>query len=334
MKNTIICCIFCLLLSSCSKTLFTESTQNPLSLYDEFWTHVNDNYIFFQEKEVDWEDVYQKYSKNLSEHSSEEELLQAMENSLLELKDAHNVIRTPFRASKKYNYTEGYAVHFSPELVEEKYIKGNFAEERSFRYGAIDEESIYIYVPKMESIHQLRNLIRNLVVEQSKNLIIDVRNNGGGNSNPVPELLGDFVDKETLLGSYIEKSGPKREDETVPLPVYAFPSPDYHFDIKVALLINRAGYSATSYLAGMCKGLDNFTLFGQVTGGGAGGNAGYELSNGWELAISVSDFIDKQGNTIELGVQPDIEVINQESDISNGVDVMLEAAIDHLRSGG
>ena len=165
------------------------------------------------------------------------------------LRDAHNVIRTPFRQSKVYNFRDGYEIHFSPELVESKYIEGELASEKSFKYGNIDNQTIYIHVPKMEYIYSLQKLIRRLVNEETKNLIIDVRNNSGGNSNPVPELLGDFVTEKTLLGSYIEKSGPKREDETEPVPMYALPSADYHFDIQVFILINRGCYSATSYLA-------------------------------------------------------------------------------------
>ena len=199
--------------------------------------------------------------------------------------------------------------------------------ELMFNYF-IDEETIYIYIPKMENIFSLQQLIRQLVNDKTKNLILDVRGNGGGNSNPVPEMLGDFVTEKTLLGSYIEKSGPQREDETNPVPIYAVPSEDYHFDIQVFVLINRGCYSATSYLAGMTNNLTNFTLVGQVTGGGGGGNAGFELSNGWALAISVSDFIDVNGITIENGVSPHISIENQASDISNRQDVMLEKVLE------
>ena len=328
MKNLILLSIISILLSSCSKEITISSEHHPTALYDEFWNHVNDNYIYFDEKEVDWNEVYKSYSPTINANTSEEELLQAMENSLLELRDGHNLLRTPFRQSKVYNFRAGYEIHFSPELVENKYINGKLSTEKSFKYGNIDDKTIYIQVPKMEYIYSLRKLIRRLVNDETKNLIIDVRNNGGGNSNPVPELLGDFVTEKTLLGSYIEKSGPRREDETAPIPIYAIPSAEYHFDIQVFVLINRGGFSATSYWAGMVDDLPNFTLVGQITGGGGGGNAGFELSNGWALAVSVSDFIDAKGKTIELGVSPDIAIENSESDILNGRDLMLDKVLE------
>lgn len=328
MKNLILFSIISILSFSCSKETAIPSNQNPIDLYNEFWHHVNDNYIYFDEKEVDWNEVYNTYSSTLNINTSGEELLEVMENSLLVLRDGHNLIRTPFRQSKIYNFKEGYEIHFSPELVESNYVDGELSLSNSFKYGNIDDETIYIQIPKMEYFYSLRKLIRQLINDKTKNLILDVRNNGGGNSNPVPELLGDFVKEKTLLGSYIEKSGPRREDETTPIPIYAIPSEDYHFDIQVFILINRGGFSATSYLAGMCNQLSNFTLVGQVTGGGGGGNAGFELSNGWALAISVSDFIDVNGETIENGVKPHVEVENSASDILNGRDIMLEKVLE------
>lgn len=330
MKNLILFSIIAILLSSCSKETTISSNQNPIGLYDEFWHHVNDNYIYFDEKEVDWNEVYKIYGSTIHVNTSEEELLEAMENSLLVLRDGHNLIRTSFRQSKVYNFKEGYEIHFSPQLVEDKYIDGDLSLEKSFKYGNIDNETIYIQIPKMEYIYDLQKLIRQLIKDETKNLILDVRNNGGGNSNPVPKMLGDFVKEKTLLGSYIEKSGPNRKDETAPIPIHAIPSEDYHFDIQVFILMNRGGFSATSYLAGMCNNLPNFTLVGQITGGGGGGNAAFELSNGWGLAVSVSDFIDTKGETIENGVSPHIEIENSESDILNGRDLMLEKVLELL----
>jgi len=160
-----------------------------------------------------------------------------------------------------------------------------------------------------------------------KRLIIDLRDNSGGDSNDVPELLNDFVDERTYLGSYIEKSGPKRTDETDPIDVFAEPDLNFNFDQDVKILINRKCFSATSYMAAMCKNLINFKLVGQITGGGGGGNAGFELSNGWLVAISVSDFIDKEGRSIELGVEPDVFIENNAADLNQNIDRMLEEAL-------
>ena len=181
---------------------------------------------------------------------------------------------------------------------------------------------------KMAHVFNLRKIWRDKINENTNCLIIDLRDNSGGDSDPIPTIYGDFVTNETFLGSYIEKSGPAREDETDPIGINATPSTNFHFDGQVIVLINRSGYSATSYMAAMTKALPNATVIGQITGGGGGGNMAFELSNGWIIGVSVSDFLDINGKTIEFGVSPDIEIENTESDIVQGRDIMLEKAIE------
>lgn len=322
---------FVFLCSSCAQSNFISEDYDPLFIFDEFWNHVDQNYIYFDEKEVDWNEVYSTYAPTLNENSTQEELLVAIENSMFTLKDAHNIIRTPLRNGLHYDYDQGYEIHFSESLIENTYVKNEFQTQDIIKYGLIDDQTLYIYLPEMQYIYTLRNLLRQEIGDQITSVILDVRNNRGGNSNPVPQMLGDFVKEKTYLGAYIEKSGPKREDETLPIPVYAEPSDEFFFDVDVFVLTNRTCFSATSYLAAMCKGLSNFTLVGQVTGGGGGGNAGFELSNGWSIAISVSDFIDKEGRSIELGVEPNEEIENAKEDIENGRDRMLEKVLELIK---
>ena len=315
--------------TSCSKEIHLGEAYNKQDQYHEFWQYVDQHYIYFDEKNVDWDHILEREMSILNPDDTEEKLLVAMENSLLELKDAHNVIRTPFRNSKGYNFTDGYDVHFSLDLVNKHYFDNQLKTSNNyFSHGNIDEKTTYIHLSKMLYIRSFHKLVRTLITDKTENLIIDLRNNGGGDSNPIPHFLGDFVDEKTKLGAYIEKSGPDRLDETEPINIYAEPNPDFNSDVNVFILINRKGYSATSYFAAMAKGLDHFTLVGQVTGGGGGGNAAYELSNGWIVSVSVSDFIDKEGQSIENGVRPDIEIENTIEDLENGYDKILETVLD------
>lgn len=330
MKNILFIALCLSLLSSCSKDNYI--LDDPLFVYDEFWNYTNDNYIYFDEKNVNWQDVYDKHGISINENSTENDLYIAIQNSLLELEDAHNWLSTPDGVAEVYDITTGFEVHYDPQLVEDKYINGDFLEERIFSYATIEDSILYVRVPDMGFMLTLRRLLREQLTDGNiKSVIIDLRDNSGGDSNDVPNLLGDYVDEKTFLGSYIEKSGPAREDETDDIPVFAVPNSEFNFDQEVILLINRRCFSATSYMAAMCKGLEKFTLVGQVTGGGGGGNAGFELSNGWVVALSVSDFVDKEGKSIELGVEPDEFIENTADDIANGIDKMLEKAIEIAR---
>lgn len=312
-------------LCSCSTSRMDQT--EPRQVFDEFWTWVDENYIYFEEKAVDWDSVYQVYAEDVELIGTDEELFALMEQALLTLKDSHNRLESPFRRAKTHPFTEGYEVHFSDALVSERYLSDSLGSQGNLSWGLLQDSIGYIYLSDFTRYSAFRSVMEDMASREVSKLIVDVRSNGGGDSNAVPALLSVLVEEETLLGSYIEKSGPARDHVTAPIAERAYPDPDFHFSIPVVVLINRGSYSATSYFAAMIKGLPGVTIMGQRTGGGGGGNLGYQLSNGWLVAVSVSDFLDKEGQSIEPGVLPDVWVENTAADITAGRDRMLERAI-------
>lgn len=307
---------------------FAQSTTgNAKVLFDEFWTFVDKNYIYFDAKKVDWDAVYQKYSPSINAQTTEDELFAIMDAAVVELKDAHSLLVKPKKVGTQYDFRSGYDIHFDPNLIKSKYIKDSLGQEGNLYWAMLDGNIGYIYLPKFNDFQAFEKVLRLMKITKVNKLIIDVRNNGGGDSNPVPRLLGTIVQQKTLLGSYVEKIGPAHGDIVKPIPMYAHPRTDFHFDIPIAVLINRGCYSATTYFAAMIKSLPNVTLVGQVTGGGAGGHLGYQLSNGWQIRVSVSDFLDKNRQSTEVGVRPDVSITNTLDDIKNGRDIMLEKAM-------
>jgi len=307
---------------------FTQSTTwNARELFDEFWTFVDKNYIYFDAKKVDWDAVYQKYNSNINAQTTEDDLFAIMDAAVVELKDAHSLLVKPKKVGTQYDFRSGYDIHFDPNLIKNKYIKDSLGQEGNLFWAMLDDNIGYIFLPKFNDFEAFEKILRWMKIAKVKKLIIDVRNNGGGDSNPVPRLLGTMVQQKSLLGSYVEKNGPAHDDIVKPIPMYAHPRPDFHFDIPIVVLINRGCYSATTYFAAMIKGLPNVTLVGQVTGGGAGGHLGYQLSNGWQVRVSVSDFFDKNGQSAEVGVSLDVSITNTLDDIKNGRDIMLEKSM-------
>lgn len=322
---------FVLMLSfmSCSDELiFMDDKSSSIQVFEEFWTYVDEHYIYFDVKEVDWSEVRKKYIREIHDGMTEEELYKLCNRALGELKDSHNRIETPDLYERSYDIREGYDIQFSFDVVKEHYITDTIQRDGYVFSTILKDEIGYIYLPAMSRYGALTKTIRQMKSDGVKGLIIDVRNNGGGDSNPLPEIFGDFVQEETVLGYYLEKSGPAHGDVTEPLVSKAIPSGDFFFDLPVSLITNRGSYSATSYLAGMIKQIPKAVVVGQKTGGGGGGNYGYQLSNGWIVAVSVSDFLTPDMKSIEQGVDPDIKVENTKEQLENGVDDMLQTAIN------
>jgi len=319
---------FTLLLMFINHGFSTKVNPDPKKLFLEFWEFVDKNYIYFEAKKIDWNKIYLHYSSKIDSSTSEDELFDFMDAAILELKDGHSIIVKDKKIGSQYNIKDGYEIHFDAQLVKNNYVKDSLGQSGNLYWALLEDNIGYVYLPVFNDFQSFEHVFRIMKEKNIKKLIIDVRGNGGGNSNPVPELLGILVKEKTLLGSYIEKYGPNHADFTKPIGMYAIPNPSFHFDIPIDVLINRSSYSATSYFAGMIKGLPNVRLVGQLTGGGAGGHLGYQLSNGAQLRVSVSDFLDKEGNTVETGVLPDIFIENTAEDIRIGKDKMLEKAIE------
>jgi hypothetical protein len=309
-------------------TSFGQNKSNSSELYDEFWHWVDKNYIYFDAKKVDWDAVYHKYAPNISDTTSETALFEAMDQSILALKDAHSVIAKPGKTGSFFDYKAGYEIHDDFKMIKKNYIKDSLSGSKIMFSGLLSENIGYIRLANFKVSPEFMGALKDLKTRKVAKIIIDVRSNGGGNSDPVPSLLSQFVSERLPIGAYLEKTGPKHNDVTKPIWIYTEPTSKSDWTIPIVVLINRASYSATSYFAAMVKGLPNMKIVGQTTGGGAGGHLGYQLSNDWLIRVSVSDFIDKEKRSIELGVEPDIYIENSREDIKNGKDKMLETAIE------
>ena len=313
---------------SCSDELiFMDDKNSHIQVFEEFWTYVDEHYIYFDEKDVDWSEVRKNYIRQIQDGMTEEELYDVCNAALGELKDSHNRLETSEIFKKSYDIREGYNIQFSLDVIKENYLTDTLQRDGNVFYTILKDEVGYIYLPTMTRYGALSKTIKQMKSDGVKGLIIDVRNNGGGDSNPLPKIFGDFVREETVLGYYVEKSGPAHDAVTEPLVAKAIPS-GYFFDLPIALITNRGSYSATSYLAGMIKQIPKATVVGQKTGGGGGGNYGYQLSNGWIVAVSVSDFLTPDMQSIEPGVDPEIKIENTKERLESGIDDMLQTAID------
>lgn len=333
MKYAIIITLLTTILStSCQRSLLSEGANEHVEVYNEFWNFANQNYIFFDQKEIRWDSVYTKSMSIIQQEPTEEGLYMAIEHSIKALKDRHSRAETTMGNIYGWDYTTGYDIHFDKEVIDESYLNGDVQSIGNVDYGVIQEDILYVRINKFMNYRKFVDVIKAEMSKVNlKSIIIDIRHNLGGDSNDLPRLLGNFTNSKILLGYYVEKTGPGHEDLTDPLPAYTHASIDV-INLPIKLLINRKSYSASSYCAAMIKELPNAELIGQITGGGAGGNLSYQLSNGWIVAVSVSDFYDPQYQSIEEGVTPDIHVNNTQEELSKGVDNMLNTAIDRIRS--
>mgnify|MGYP001156553033 FL=1 len=80
MKRIII--FFCLtsILISCSDDLVKKT--NLESTFDMFWTYMDEHYVYFDEKKLNWDSLYKVYSPRVKSLKNEDELDSVFQNIL------------------------------------------------------------------------------------------------------------------------------------------------------------------------------------------------------------------------------------------------------------
>lgn len=324
MQNKLIVSIGLLcLLTACEKAFIPKLENSPQQVFDEFWQQVDENYIYFDLKQVDWDEQYDKYAPLIRDDMSDNALFQVCGDLLKELRDGHNVLKGNGIKSV-YNFKEGFDIHFDLSTIKENYLNNEFSETGFYTYGILDNNIGYVHFADFAGARRIRQVVEFMNQQGVDKLIFDVRSNGGGSG--AEDIIPYFIQETTNVGYTIEKTGKDQQDVSPQLSFLIEPA-DFYFDKSIVLITNRGSYSATTYFAAMMQSLPQVTLVGQITGGGGGGNAAFELQNGWLLNVSVSTFLDTNFKDVENGVVPDIDISNDKTVLESGIDEMLERAI-------
>lgn len=295
MKNPIIyrilqqgfCLIFCLgLLSSCIRE--EEFVNNPQGNFEQLWKIIDEQYCFLDYKQIDWDEIHTRYQKLITPNMGSEGLF---EDSYLG------------RASTDYRTAAG---------LKYKILKDNIGYIRYESFadpvgnGNLDEVLSYLSV--------------------CNGLIIDVRDNGGGNATNSARIASRFTNEKILTGYISHKTGTGHNDFSKPYAIYLEPANGVRWQKKVVVLTNRRSFSATNDFVNHMRCLPNVTTIGDKTGGGSGMPFTSELPNGWSVRFSASPHFDAEMNHIEFGIEPDIKADMLQEDELRGKDTLIEMA--------
>ena len=82
-------------LVSCQDT--DEYSTDPRENFEALWKILDENYCFFDYKQVDWDDVHDRYSAQLTDTMNQFALFDLMAEMLAELKDGHTNLISTFK---------------------------------------------------------------------------------------------------------------------------------------------------------------------------------------------------------------------------------------------
>lgn len=326
-----------LTLSSCHS--LEEWDDNPRGNFEALWKIMDEHYCFFEEKGVDWNEVYARYSPKVSNQMTSKELFDVCADMLNELRDGHTNLTATFNTSYYRKWWSDYPENYSARLVEEHYLNFNYLSTSGIDYAILPENIGYMRYGSFGYTIGEGNLDQMLFYLNSCDaLIIDIRDNGGGNMTNVETLVRRFITERTLVGYISHKTGPGHKDFSKPYAYYFDPAESGRimWGKPIAVLTSRGTFSAANNFASIMKLLPRVTMIGSTTGGGSGMPFNSELPCGWGVRFSACSVLDAEGNTTENGIEPTAGcAINLDPAAAiNGHDTILDFAIEYLTSGG
>ena len=259
-------------------------------------------------------------------------LFQVLDSMLAELKDGHVNLYSSSNVARYWDWYLDYPRNFNESIIE-KYLGRDYRIAGGAKYTILEDNIGYIYYGDFSSGIGNGNLDEILLYLSACNgLIIDVRNNGGGNLTNATLMAQRFTNEKVLTGYIQHKTGKGHNDFSTPTPIYVEPSNSIRWQKKVVVLTNRHSYSATNDFVNLMRSIDNGNIIqvGDQTGGGSGLPFTSELPNGWSIRFSASPHFDKNMQPLEEGILPDIAIDMTEDDQSKHRDTLIEKAFEIL----
>ncbi|MGX8696064.1 MAG: S41 family peptidase [Prevotella sp.] len=322
--------VICLLpfFSSCVDE--EEFDNTPQGNFEALWKIIDERYCFLDYKQheigLDWNAVYHKYKVRVDDTMSDLQLFEVLCEMLGELRDGHVNLSSSHDVGRYWSWYENYPANYS-DTLQRIYMGTDYKIASGLDYRILDDNIGYVRYESFTSPigeGNLDDVLMQLILCQG--LIIDIRNNGGGDLTNAEKLASRFCQEKTLVGYIQHKTGPGHSEFSSLEPRYLEPSSRIRWHKPVVVLTNRHVYSAANEFTVYMKTLPQVKIVGDHTGGGAGMPFSSSLPNGWNVRFSAVPSYDAQRQSTEFGIAPDYYVTISDEDFQRGKDTIIEFA--------
>lgn len=204
---------------------------------------------------------------------------------------------------------------FTRELIREEIsvptVESQVLPNSAIGYAVISQFTEHTSNEMKENLAKLQN-------EQVKGLILDLRDNPGGELLAAVNVAKNFVPKGPVV--FIDYRFGRDQE---------FTSEGRTAQLPMVVLINGGSASAAEILAGAIKDTGAGTLVGTKTFGKGIVQTVFPLSNGAGLKLTTARYLTPNRNDIhEKGIQPDVLVEPEENSV---VDVQFDRAVELMK---
>lgn len=249
-----------------------------------------------------------------------------------EQKDSWPILET-IKSIDKY-----YVEKFSPQVIKELQYIGiksmiNHLDPdsrfyppqyvtRTICYPVPIEEKIldktigYLKIPDFRpyvTYQKVQRAIKTFKKYDLKGLIIDLRNNPGGNTNEVIKTTELFLEKGKIIATFKFRGKEKIFKAEKGL----------QFDKPIVILVNNNSASASELLSGALKDHKRAILIGTKTQGKGAGQYSFIFDDGSVLDLTILRFYSPNGNCPQdIGINPDITITNPDLQFQKAIEIL------------
>ncbi len=157
----------------------------------------------------------------------------------------------------------------------------------------MDNKTGYIHLNKFSSTtyEEFMSALEKLQKQGMKELIFDLRDNGGGILQEAVDIVDEFIDQDKLIVYTEGQSQPKVEFKTK--------RPGLFEKGKLVLLVDENSASASEVVAGALQDWDRATIVGRRTFGKGLVQEQYDLSDGSALRLTIARYYTPTGRSIQ-----------------------------------
>ena len=344
--------------------------NTPNAIFEHLWHTFNDYYAFFDERGIDWSNLYSDISPTVSHDMSEDELLEVIDTLLTPLDDGHIELMTDddridysrSRSAEKYvtdtfpNQTEfddidEYAMNLRKRW--KKIVSGYFASGKRGSAGgdsgkkvqwAVSVDNVgYLYIDSMGSLAGDKTSSGREDVEAinkiMKSVLADIINTDAliidvrindGGWDPVGLAIANHFTDQSIPA--FSKYTHTFGGNKDYIKAMFRPATSSPYLKPIAVLASENTASAAEVFLIAMSALPHATIMGETSRGIMADSLYKSLPNNWKFTIPNAFFIDINGNKYEVtGVPPQISAPTDFSELfDQEKDSAIEAALTAL----
>ena len=200
----------------------------------------------------------------------------------------------------------------------------NTIQAQTIKYEMLEDQIGYVAVSEFDLVtyEQYEQALEDLKNQGMKGLVVDLRNNPGGNLSTVCEML-DLMLPEGLIVYTEDKDGNRQETKS---------DAGRRFELPLTVLMNGNSASASEIYAGAIQDYGIGTIVGTQSYGKGVVQQIFDLKDGTCVKLTIAEYFTPKGRNINgKGITPDVEIEYEKNEEDPEADNQLDQALEVLK---